>query len=173
LRDLPGAVTGVVAVLRESLIAPQRAGDTMPNFDATVSRPPLVLLVDPILASRHSMWRVLSRGFGVIEAGNATAARAWMTRRPDIDALVVEDDLPDERGLEFVRGLAKAKHPIVSRAIVLSRRSATPASSAPHGATLIERGDLREVLSKLATWILTRDAMLGRALLREAERFQA
>ena len=144
----------------------------MPNFDATVSRPPLVLLVDPILASRHSMWRVLSRGFGVLEAGSATAARAWMTRRPDIDALVVEDDLPDERGLEFVRGLARAKHPIASRAIVLARRSAT-AASAPHGATLIERGDLREVLSKLATWILTRDAMLGRALLREAERFQA
>jgi hypothetical protein len=144
----------------------------MQNLDATAGRLPLVLLVDPILASRHSMWRVLSRGFGVLEAGNAMAARAWMARRPDIDALVVEDDLPDERGLDFVRGLASARHPIASRAIVLARQSAAGASALP-GATLLERGDLRGVLSKLATWILTRDAMLARALLREAERFQA
>jgi hypothetical protein len=144
----------------------------MPNFDATASRPPLVLLVDPILASRHSMWRVLSRGFGVIEAGSAAAARTWMDRRPDIDALVVEDDLPDQRGLDFVHGLARARHPIASRSIVLSRPNST-SPSALLGATLLERGDLRGVLSKLATWILTRDAMLARALLREAERFQA
>jgi hypothetical protein len=144
----------------------------MPNFDATVSRPPLVLLVDPILASRHSMWRVLSRGFGVLEAGSAAAARTWMARRPDIDALVVEDDLPDERGLEFVRGLARDRHPIASRAIVLARPSSA-STTAMVGATLLDRGDLRGVLSKLATWILTRDAILARSLLREAERFQA
>jgi response regulator RpfG family c-di-GMP phosphodiesterase len=137
-----------------------------------------VLLVDPILASRHSMWRVLSRAFGVLEAESAAAARAWMTRRPDIDALVVEDDLPDERGLEFVRGLAKARHPIASRAIVLSRthageRGDGASANAGANATVVARGDLREVLSKLGAWILTRDAVLARAVLREAQRFQA
>jgi hypothetical protein len=146
----------------------------MPNPEArSPARPPLVLLVDPILASRHSMWRILSRGFGVLEAPSATAARAWMARRPDIDALVVEDDLPDERGLEFVRALVDARHPIASRAIVLARPNAASLMATPLGPTLLDRGDLRGVLSKLATWILTHDAILARSLLREAERFQS
>jgi len=145
----------------------------MPNFEATAARPPLVLLVDPILASRHSMWRILSRGFGVLEAQSASAARAWMARRPDIDALVVEDDLPDERGLDFVRGLVNARHPIAARAIVLAKPNAAALATMPLGATLLERGDLRGLLSKLATWILTHDAMLARSLLREAERFRS
>ncbi len=125
------------------------------SLDTAVGRPPLVLLVDPIVASRHWMWRAMSRAFGVLEAGTAQAAREWIAQRPDIDALVTQDDLPDERGAALVEQLAREKHPVASRSIVLVR----------------SRTDLRAVLSKLAGWLLARDARLARALLREADRF--
>ena len=91
------------------------------NVETAVGRPPLVLLVDPVVASRHWMWRGLSRAFGVLEAGSAGGARDWIARRPDIDALVVQDELPDGRGLELVEELASEHHPVVSRSIVLAR----------------------------------------------------
>jgi len=142
----------------------------MMNLDSAGGRPPLVLLVDPVVTSRHWMWRTLSRAFGVLEAVNAQGARDWLDRRPDIDALVVEDELPDERGLDLVRALATDSHPIASRAIVLARPSPDWARFGHAGATLIARGDLRAVLAKLASWFLARDAGLARALLREADR---
>jgi hypothetical protein len=131
---------------------------------------PLVLLVDPSIASRHWMWRPLSRAFGVLEAGDASGAREWLARRPDIDVLVVDNELPDERGVDLVRDLASAHHPVASRAIVLARPSPDWGRIAQAGATLVERGDLRAVFSKLAGWFLARDAGLARALLREADR---
>lgn len=134
---------------------------------------PLVLLVDPSVASRHWMWRTLSRGFGVLEAGNSRGARDWLSRRPDIDALVVDDALPDERGVDLVRDLASAHHPVASRSIVLARPGPEWAPLALTGATLVERGDLRAVFSKLAGWFLLRDASLARALQREANRLDA
>ena len=97
-------------------------------------------------------------------------ARDWIARRPDIDALVVQDELPDGRGLELVNELASEHHPVVSRSIVLARPGSRWSTSALAGATLIERGDLRAVVSKLATWFLARDAWLARALLRDADR---
>ena len=143
------------------------------NVDAAGGRSPLVLLVDPFVTSRHSMWRALNRAFGVIEAGSATAARTWIASRPDIDAIVVQDELPDQRGLEFVRELVAAKHPVASRSIVLARRSPDWVWIAQAGLTLIERGDLRAVSSKLASWLLSRDAGLVRVLMREVDRLGA
>ncbi|HEY6463809.1 MAG TPA: hypothetical protein VIY73_26750 [Polyangiaceae bacterium] len=143
------------------------------NLDTVVGRPPLVLLVDPVVASRTWMWRGLSRAFGVLEAGSAEAARAWITRRPDIDALVVQDELPDGRGLELVSDLASERHPVVSRSIVLARPDAQWSRTNLAGATLVERGDLRAVVSKLASWFLVRDAWFARTLVREAERPRA
>jgi hypothetical protein len=93
-----------------------------------------------------------------------------MKQRPDIDALVVEDELPDGRGVELVRDLEAASHPVASRSIVLARPGAEWTRMATLGTTLVERGDLRAVLSKLAGWFLARDAWLARALLREADR---
>lgn len=140
------------------------------SLETAVGRPPLVLLVDPVVASRHWMWRGMSRAFGVLEAGSVEAARDWMTQRPDIDALVVEDELPDGRGVELVRDLEASSHRVASRSIVLARPGAEWARMASVGTTLAERGDLRAVLSKLAGWFLARDAWLARALLREADR---
>jgi hypothetical protein len=140
------------------------------SLETAVGRPPLVLLVDPIVASRHWMWRGMNRAFGVLEAGSVGAARDWIARRPDIDALVVQDDLPDGHGGDLVRQLADERHPVASRAIVLARPGPEWVRIAQLGATLVERGDLRAVLSKLAGWFLTRDAGLARALLREAGR---
>jgi response regulator RpfG family c-di-GMP phosphodiesterase len=127
------------------------------SLDTAVGRPALVLLVDPVVATRHWMWRAMSRAFGVLEAGSARAARDWIEQRPDIDALVTQDELPDARGAELVEQLARASHPVASRSIVLVRSGI----------------DLRAVLSKLAGWFLTRDAGLARALLREADRLSA
>lgn len=141
--------------------------------NATIADLPLVLLVDASLTSRHWMWRLLSRGFGVLEAGSAQEARAWLDRRPDIDALVVDNELPDARGVDLVRDLAGARHPVAARAIVLARQSLDWVRVAHAGATLVERGDARAVLSKLAAWFRARDAGLARALMREAERLRS
>lgn len=116
------------------------------------SRPPLVLLVDPVVASRHWMWRSLSRAFGVIEAPDAKGARDWIARRPDIDALVVQDELPDARGVELVRDLANESHPIAAHAIVLARPNVDTSMVSAVGAAIVERGDLRSLLAKLAAW---------------------
>jgi response regulator RpfG family c-di-GMP phosphodiesterase len=140
---------------------------------ATGRRPPLVLVVDPSALSRHWMWRTLSNTFGVLEASDARAAREWIGRRPDIDALIVDNELPDQRGVDLVSDLASHHHPVISRAIVLARSSADWEHASLAGATLIERGDVRTVLSKLAGWFLARDAGLTRALLREADRLGA
>jgi hypothetical protein len=145
----------------------------MMTFDAAAGRPPLVLLVDPSIATRHWMWRALSRVFGVLEAGSARAARDWMACRADIDALVVENELPDERGVDLVRDLARDNHPAAWRAIVLARPSPEWSRVGQAGATLVERGDLGAVLSKLAGWFLVRDAAFAKALLREADRLSA
>ncbi len=143
------------------------------NLDAAGGRSPLVLLVDPFVTSRHFMWRALTRAFGVIEAGNAGAARAWIASRPDIDAIVVQDELPDQRGLELVRELVLAKHPVARCSIVLARMTPDWAAIAQAGLTLIERGDLRAISAKLASWLLARDAGLAKALIREADRLSA
>jgi response regulator RpfG family c-di-GMP phosphodiesterase len=143
------------------------------NADVTTGRSPLVLLVDPLIASRHFMWRALSRTFGVLEAGDAAAARTWIESRPDIDALIVEDNLPDQRGIDLVRGLVSAKHPVARRCIVLARPAPDWAGIAQAGLTLIERGDLRAVAAKLASWLLSRDAGVTRALMREVDRLGA
>ena len=140
------------------------------SLETVVGRPPLVLLVDPVVASRHWMWRGMSRAFGVLEAGSLEAARGWMVQRPDIDALVVQDELPDGHGGDLVRDLVTARHRVASRAIVLAQPGVEWSRMTQLGVTLIERGDLRSVLSQLAGWFLTRDAWLARALLREAER---
>src|ERR1700733_2276743 len=86
-------------------LAAREWGSQLMNLESTGGKFPLVLLVDPFVTSRHFMWRALSRAFGVLEAGSAEAARAWIATRPDIDAVVVQDELPDQRGLELVRGL--------------------------------------------------------------------
>jgi response regulator RpfG family c-di-GMP phosphodiesterase len=139
------------------------------SLDAALGVPPLVLVVDPSVASRHWMWRALTRGYGVLEAGCSRGARDWLARRPDIDALVVDDELPDERGVDLVRDLANARHPVALHSIVLVRGSPDWARVAQAEATLIERGDLRGVMTKLASWFLQHDAGLARVG-RETER---
>jgi hypothetical protein len=118
------------------------------------------------------MWRALSRAFGVLEAGSALAARAWIERRPDIDAIVVDDALPDQRGVDLVSDLLTARCPAASRAIVLARKSARRRAAAEAGVTVVDRGDVRSVVSKLASWFLARDVAKARALLREVERIR-
>lgn len=124
----------------------------MQTTNAAAARPPLVLLVDPIVTSRHWMWRSLSRAFGVIEARDAQGARDWIAQRPDIDALVVQDELPDARGVELVRDLANESHPIAAHAIVLARPNVDVSLLSAAGAAVVERGDLRTLLAKLAAW---------------------
>jgi CheY-like chemotaxis protein len=142
------------------------------NLETIAGRSPLVLVVDPTIATRHLMWRALSHAFGVIEAVSADSARTWIASRPDIDALVVQEDLPDQSGVEFVRELAAERHPVAGRAIVQARMRADWAAVAHAGLTMIERGDLRAVSAKLASWLLARDAGLARALMREVERLR-
>jgi hypothetical protein len=142
----------------------------MMSVNTAFARPPLVLLVDPVIASRHWMWRAMSQACGVLEAADGKGARAWLDHRPDIDALVVQDELPDQSGRDLVGDLVTAKHPIAQRSIVLARPGPDWVRIAQAGITLIERGDMRTLLAKLASWFLARDAGLARALLREAER---
>ena len=125
----------------------------MISLDAAVTRLPIVLVVDPVAASRHTMWRLLSRSFGVLEAPDARRARDWLTSRPNIDALVVQRELPDADGGEFVEGLVAARVAVASRVILVTRPV-----------------DTRTVLKSLTRWFFARDVKKAEALLREADR---
>jgi hypothetical protein len=144
------------------------------NLETIGGRSPLVLVVDPTIASRHRMWRALSRAFGVLEAVSADTARKWIHSRPDIDALVVQEELPGQNGVDFVRELASAEHPITRRTI-LQAKSAPEGGSfgSMTGVTWMEQGDLRGVSTKLAGWLLVRDTGPAKALMREVERLGA
>ena len=85
----------------------------------------------------------------------------------------MQDELPDQRGLELVRELVQAQHPVGRRSIVLARPNPDWAAIMQAGLTLIERGDLRAISAKLAGWLLSRDAGLAKALMREADRLSA
>jgi hypothetical protein len=124
----------------------------MIDLDASRARLPIVLVVDPIAASRFTMWRLLSGSFGVLEASDARGAHAWLGGRRRIDALIVREDLPDARGDDLVKSLAGCVD-AASRAIVVSRSP-----------------DLLDVAARLARWFFARDARTARALRREAER---
>jgi response regulator RpfG family c-di-GMP phosphodiesterase len=123
----------------------------MSSLDA--GRLPIVLVVDPVVASRHTMWRLLSQSFGVLEAPDARRASDWLACRPNIDALVVQRELPDTYGSEFVKSLAAARIPVASRTIMVARPV-----------------DLRTLVTSLAGWFFSRDTRKTEALLRDAER---
>ena len=116
-------------------------------------RLPVVLVVDPVAVSRHTMWRLLNWAFGVIEASSAGDARDWLAFRPNIDAIVVHDDLPDDRGIDLVDSLARARVAAASQAVVVARPV-----------------DLRKVVTSLAGWFFSCDAGKIEKLLHEAER---
>jgi len=134
------------------------------------ARLPLVLLVDPKVESRHWMWRILNKAFGVIEATNAVGARRWIDERPDIDAMIVDDELPDVRGIDLIDALAREAHPIAERAIVL----ASPGLRLHAGRRarqIVEPGDVHAILTKLTTWLVARDVGEARLLLKELRDF--
>ncbi|MGO9837927.1 MAG: hypothetical protein ACLP1X_27400 [Polyangiaceae bacterium] len=114
---------------------------------------PIVLVVDPVVASRHALWRLLSRSFGVLEAPDARRAREWLACRPNIDALVVQRELPDTSGSDFVKSLAAARIPVASRTIVVARPV-----------------DLHALVTSLAGWFFAREAGKIDVRLREADR---
>ena len=100
------------------------------------------------------MWRLLSQAFGVLEAPNASLARKWIAERPDIDALIVEDDLPDTRGGDLVRELASRAHPIAARSIVVASEWRRVMLA---GLTVVERGDSKTIVDKLTAWSIARE----------------
>jgi hypothetical protein len=114
----------------------------------------LVLIVDPQVETRHWLWRLLSNAFGVLEAKNATAARRWIDERPDIDALIIDDDLPDARGGDLVRELAERGNPIATRSIVVASEWRRVMLG---GLNVVERGDMSGILQRLSTWFRVRD----------------
>lgn len=120
---------------------------------SATARLPVVLVVDPVASSRHTLWRLLTHCFGVIESTDARGAREWLERRPDIDALVVQDDLPDARGREWVKSLAEARLGAVSHALVVGRPV-----------------DLRMVVTRMVGWFFSRDSRRAEELMREARR---
>jgi hypothetical protein len=127
---------------------------------------PLLLLVDGRASTRHWMWRSLTRDFGLVEASTGREARARIARRSDLEAMVIENELPDERGLEVAAHLARVHHPLASRTIVLAGASDLKQRSPVEGAILVERDDLRIVLLQLAAWFGAPEQWLIGALRR-------
>jgi response regulator RpfG family c-di-GMP phosphodiesterase len=154
LRSLRRRVTlGLNLDARDRRAARRQVGDPMIALATAASRLPLVLVVDPVAASRHTMWRVLSRSFGVLEAPDARRARDWLASRADIDAVVVQRELPDADGYEFVQSLAAVRAAVASRVLVVTRPV-----------------DLRRVLTSLTRWLFSHDVRKAEVLLREADR---
>ena len=123
---------------------------------AAEARLPLVLVVDPVAASRQKMWRLLSRSFGVLEAPDARRAYELLASRPDIDALIVQRDLPDGDGGDFVLDLVSVGAEVASRVVLVSKPV-----------------DLRTVLRSLAGWFFARDARKCDWLMKQAARLES
>jgi DNA-binding NtrC family response regulator len=123
----------------------------MDSVNTAVNRLPIVLVVDPVAASRFAMWRLLSSSVGVLEAPDARGARGWLACRQDIDALVVQRTLADADGNAFVKSLATV--PVALRAIVIARPV-----------------DFRAVVMSLSGWLFSRDARGPEVLPRAADR---
>jgi response regulator RpfG family c-di-GMP phosphodiesterase len=123
----------------------------MVGLDATQARLPLVLVVDPVASSRQVMWRLLSRSFGVLEAPDAKRAQGWLSSRPDIDAMVVQRELPDADGGDLVLDLVTARAAVASRVILVTRPV-----------------DLATVLRSLAGWFFAWDVRKSDQLMRQA-----
>jgi CheY-like chemotaxis protein len=112
----------------------------------------LILVVDSKVETRHWMWRLLSNhGYGVLEAPNAAAAMRWIDERPDIDALVIDDDLVDGRGAELARELADDAHPLAERAVVVASEWRRVMLSGLH---VVERGDAETLVEILSKWFV-------------------
>jgi hypothetical protein len=130
-----------------------REVNTMIGLDTTVARLPIVLVVDPIATSRFTMWRLLNRSFGVLEAEDARRACEWLDCRQSIDALVVQKELPDAHGGDLLNRLLAARVAAASRGILVERPI-----------------DFRLVVTRLAGWFLSRETRKTDALLRAASR---
>jgi DNA-binding NtrC family response regulator len=113
-------------------------GDRMSSY---AQRLPIVLVVDPVSESRFAMWRLLGARFGVIEAADARGVREWLASRQDIDAIVVQRELPDGDGSEVLDSLASAWAPASLRSIVMDRAD-----------------DARSVVERLTRSFFSRDA---------------
>jgi CheY-like chemotaxis protein len=120
------------------------------------ARLPLVLVVDPVAASRQKMWRLLSRSFGVLEAPDAARAHELLSSRPDIAALVVQRELPDGDGADFVLDLVSVGAEVAARVVLVSRPV-----------------DLRTVLRSLAGWFFAHDAGMRDLLMRQVARLES
>lgn len=111
----------------------------------------LILIVDSKVETRHWMWRLLSGSFGVLEAPDAASARRWIEERPDIDGLVIDDDLADERGADLVRDLVRDGNPITERTIVVASEWRRVMLA---GLNVVERGDVGDLVGMLDRWFL-------------------
>lgn len=140
----------------------------MMNVDTTAGRLPLVLLVDPTVSSRHALWRTLHRAFGVLEADSVASARTWLTRRPDIDALVVHSNLPDGRG-EEVAGEWLGQQAPTRRALLLTEGPVETPPADVGRLPRVDAADLRAVVEGLASWLTARDPAQARLLRRDAD----
>ena len=110
----------------------------------------LILIVDSKVESRHWLWRHLgNHGFGVLEAPNADCALRWIDERPDIDAMIIDDELVDGRGAEIARELSQEQHPIAERAVVIASEWRRVMLSGLH---VVERGDIESLMSTLSKW---------------------
>ncbi len=78
----------------------------MPNQDSKTSEPPAktVLIIDDDHTSRYGMRRALEERYQVLEAESAAAARtALAAGHPDL--LLLDIEMPEESGLDFLREL--------------------------------------------------------------------
>jgi CheY-like chemotaxis protein len=146
-------VLAALALRRGEGHAASHLGGNMVGLDVAEARLPLVLVVDPVAASRQTLWRLLSRSFGVLEAPDARRAQGWLASRPDIDAMVVQRELPDADGGDFVLGLVSAQASVASRVVLVTRPI-----------------DLATVLRSLAGWFFSRDVRKSDLLMRQAAR---
>jgi CheY-like chemotaxis protein len=112
----------------------------------------LILVVDSKVDTRHWLWRMLgAQGFGVLEAPNAAAAMRWIEERPDIDALIVDDELSDGRGSDVVRDLVDDASPLAERAVVIASEWRRVMLA---GMNVVDRGDLEALVSMLSKWFV-------------------
>jgi len=115
----------------------------MNSLHASAGRTSVVLVVDPSPESRFTMRYLLGGRFRVLEASDLRGAREWLECGREIDAIVVQRELPDGDGSQLVDAFPAGWLPGALRAVVVDRAD-----------------DLRTVAVQLTRW-LSRDSAAG------------
>jgi DNA-binding NtrC family response regulator len=126
-----------------------------------------ILIVDDEPAARYALRRALESAYDVVEADSAAAAREQIAKqRPDM--IVVDMVMPDESGVEFLRGLRAQGHqqPVLVASALDSAQTAVEALHQGAGDYVVKGYEVEELRNRVRNLLKLADLNSENARLR-------